>query len=129
RADVWRGPVVSRYKLAQAIEGARYVVPARTVELSVEGMSCASCVGRVEAALRKVEGVQEVVVNLATERATIHGQADAAALVAAVDSAGYDARPLEPTTSAVEEEVSARKDAERTELKRDCTLAMLPALP
>lgn len=129
RADVWTAPGVSRHKLVQAIEGAGYDVPARTVELSVEGMSCASCVGRVEAALRKVEGVQEVVVNLATERATIHGQADAAALVAAVDSAGYDARPLEPTTSAVEEEVSARKDAERIELKRDFTLAMLLALP
>src|SRR5690606_19995979 len=78
RAYVWTAHEVSRDNLEQAIEGAGYVGPARTVELSVEGMSCASCVGRVEAALRKVEGVQEVVVNPATERATIHGQADAA---------------------------------------------------
>lgn len=39
------------------------------VSLPIEGMTCASCVGRVEAALAKVEGVQNVSVNLATERA------------------------------------------------------------
>jgi Cu+-exporting ATPase len=40
-------------------------------ELSVEGMTCASCVGRVERALKKVPGVQEAVVNLATEKASL----------------------------------------------------------
>ena len=39
--------------------------------LEIEGMTCASCVGRVEKALKKVEGVAEVAVNLATEKAVI----------------------------------------------------------
>ncbi|WP_424949330.1 heavy metal translocating P-type ATPase [Deinococcus sp.] len=43
----------------------------RILELGVQGMTCASCVGRVERGLKKVEGVGEVVVNLATERATV----------------------------------------------------------
>ena len=40
-----------------------------TLTLPVEGMTCASCVGRVERALRAVPGVIEATVNLATERA------------------------------------------------------------
>ena len=42
------------------------------VSLPIEGMTCASCVGRVEAALNKVEGVVNASVNLATELADIH---------------------------------------------------------
>jgi len=43
----------------------------KTLELGVQGMTCASCVGRVERGLKKVEGVGDVVVNLATERASV----------------------------------------------------------
>ncbi|WP_423192613.1 heavy metal translocating P-type ATPase [Cupriavidus sp. H18C2] len=60
--------------------------------LPVEGMTCASCVRRVETALAKVPGVQDVAVNLATEQATLHAR-DGAALAAAaqaVADAGYD---------------------------------------
>lgn len=129
RADLHADPGVDRLALVQAIEKAGYDVPAGTVELSVEGMTCASCVGRVEAALRKVAGVQEVVVNLATERATIRGRAEVGALAAAVESAGYDARLVEERGNAQAEEASARKDAERIQLKRDFFLAMALALP
>lgn len=129
RADLHADPGVDRLALVQAIEKAGYDVPAGTVELSVEGMTCASCVGRVEAALRKVAGVQEVVVNLATERATIRGRAEVGALAAAVESAGYDARLVEQGGNAQAEEASARKDAERIQLKRDFFLAMALALP
>lgn len=41
--------------------------------VSIEGMTCASCVGRVERALKKVGGVQQVNVNLATEQAWVQG--------------------------------------------------------
>ncbi|MGP5663287.1 heavy-metal-associated domain-containing protein, partial [Psychrobacter celer] len=41
--------------------------------LPIEGMTCASCVGRVEKALKKVEGVQQANVNLASERAWVQG--------------------------------------------------------
>ncbi|CAN7440550.1 heavy metal translocating P-type ATPase [Massilia sp. LjRoot122] len=59
--------------------------------LRIEGMTCASCVARVEKALGKVAGVTGATVNLATEKATVHGQAATSALVAAVREAGYEA--------------------------------------
>lgn len=99
-----------------------------TITLSIQGMSCASCVGRVEKALRKVEGAHDVVVNLATERATIRGTADAAALVAAVENAGYDASPV-GISSPPSSDDAGRRDAEREELKRDFFLAAALALP
>ncbi|WP_080403624.1 heavy metal translocating P-type ATPase [Burkholderia ubonensis] len=63
------------------------------VELDIGGMTCASCAGRVEKALANVPGVARASVNLATERATVHGAAplDPAALIAAVTAAGYRA--------------------------------------
>jgi P-type Cu+ transporter len=64
---------------------------AAAVTLRIEGMTCASCVGRVEKALRRVAGVDQVSVNLATEEARVEGAADAAALVGAVEDAGYEA--------------------------------------
>ncbi len=70
----------------------------------VDGMSCASCVGRVEKALKQVPGVVSAEVNLATERATVRaagGGPDAAALAAAVEKAGYSARmPAEGASGA-----------------------------
>ncbi len=77
----------------EAIERAGYAVPATTSRLQIEGMTCASCVGRVEKALLAVPGVKSASVNLATERAeTIGIGIDPAALVAAVERAGYGAR-------------------------------------
>jgi Cu+-exporting ATPase len=65
----------------------------RTLQLQIDGMSCASCVARVEKALRQVPGVTEANVNLATERATVAAPAGLklAALQAAVAKAGYTA--------------------------------------
>ena len=64
-----------------------------TFDLPISGMTCASCVGRVERALNKVPGVQNVSVNLANERAHVEvtGQMDPAVLIAAVEKAGYTA--------------------------------------
>lgn len=64
------------------------------VTLEIEGMGCAACVGRVESALNDLDGVSATV-NLATERATVRCDAELAVaeLVAAVESAGYEARP------------------------------------
>ncbi|WP_285409185.1 copper resistance metal-translocating P1-type ATPase CueA [Pseudomonas sp. FR229a] len=79
--------------LMQAVERAGYSVPRQTLELSIVGMTCASCVGRVERALSKVPGVNSVSVNLANERAHIEllGQVDAQPLLDAVSRAGYSA--------------------------------------
>ena len=67
----------------------------KTVEYSffVEEMSCASCVSRVEKALKKIDGVIDVSVNLATEKATVEANTNVQleTLMAAVDKAGYHA--------------------------------------
>ena len=66
----------------------------RTVRLDLEGMTCASCAARIEKKLNRVGGV-EATVNFATEQATVHCAVDVPVetLVAAVESAGYGARP------------------------------------
>jgi P-type Cu+ transporter len=69
--------------------------PAVEVALPIEGMTCASCVNRIERFLRKTPGVQDANVNLATELATIVYLPDVAApadLVGAVEAAGYEIR-------------------------------------
>src|SRR5690606_30063763 len=62
-----------------------------SLSLPIEGMTCASCVRRVEKALAGVEGVESVAVNLATERADNRaaGPLDASVRVEAVEKAGY----------------------------------------
>jgi Cu+-exporting ATPase len=65
------------------------------VRLQIEGMTCASCVTRVEKALKKVPGVAAAEVNLATETAEVQAPGvDPAALAAAVGKAGYQATVL-----------------------------------
>jgi Cu+-exporting ATPase len=82
------------------------------LDLSIGGMTCASCVGRVERALRKVPGVQDAAVNLATESARIQfaapdgGDAAMDALLRrAVRNAGYE--PLTPAASEAREQEDA----------------------
>jgi Cu+-exporting ATPase len=65
----------------------------KTIELGVQGMTCASCVGRVERGLGKVEGVERAAVNLATERATVTydpALTTPQALIAKVKDVGYE---------------------------------------
>jgi copper chaperone CopZ len=70
---------------------------AEKFELVVEGMGCEGCVAAVEKALRAVPGVRSVRVDLAAGRATVEQEgADPAALLRAVEKAGYDARPAGP---------------------------------
>src|SRR2546425_1056339 len=84
-----------------------------TVQVSVRGMSCASCVDKVERALRSVDGVLNASVNLASERATVEMTAATplAALRRAVRDAGYE--PLEVEGDAAEDD---EREARRREL-------------
>src|SRR5690554_4015794 len=129
QVDTAAGADVDQAALVRAIEKAGYRVPAGTIELSVAGMTCASCVGRVERALQAVPGVESATVNLATERATIRGTARTDALVSAVQTAGYKARPITDSVAGVDEEAALRKDAERIALKRDLLIATALTLP
>lgn len=63
-----------------------------TVTITVEGMSCSGCEQTVEGALEEVAGVERASADRETDSATVEGDADAGALVAAVDAAGYEAR-------------------------------------
>ena len=83
---------------------AAHATPIQIV-LPIEGMTCASCVNRIERFLNKTEGVLEANVNLATERATVTvdpGVAGRSELVHAVEAAGYDVRAEAPPTTALE---------------------------
>ena len=80
--------------LVEAIERAGYHVASDSVTLAIDGMTCASCVGRVEKALLKLPGVMQAEVNLATEQARVTrlaGSASTAEVIAAVERAGYAA--------------------------------------
>ncbi|AZL75802.1 heavy metal translocating P-type ATPase [Pseudomonas oryziphila] len=88
-----QAPADSLPALVDAVREAGYSVPTRTLELQIGGMTCASCAGRVERALGKVPGVEQISVNLASERAHLEvlQAVDDAALIAAVEHAGYSA--------------------------------------
>lgn len=96
--------------------------------LVVEGMSCASCVGRVEAALKGLPGVTSASVNIATKWATVEGVAGVPELIEAVARVGYKASPYESTA----QEASRAEDGEQAQvhaLRRDLILATILSLP
>src|SRR5690606_4445288 len=97
--------------LIAAVERAGYQGPGRTLELAIDGMTCASCVGRVERALGKVPGVRSVSVNLAGERARLQlvGAVDDATLIAVVAKAGYRASLLDAAQPASDERSEERR--------------------
>ncbi|MGE5229075.1 MAG: heavy metal translocating P-type ATPase, partial [Deltaproteobacteria bacterium] len=104
---------VSTGDIVAAVEGAGYGVVTAQETLPIIGMTCASCVGRVEKALRTPPGVLKADVNLATEKATVSyipGQASYQDLVEAVRGAGYDV--VEPAPGTGAEGVEAAADAE-----------------
>ena len=102
-------------------------VPLTELSLPVVGMTCASCVTRIERFLNRADGVADAAVNLATERATVHfdpALIDRGGLVAAIEAAGYEvaAPPSADEAQAADAEQLARA-AERRILLRDALLA------
>ena len=80
--------------LVEAIKGFGYEVPTTSTTLSIQGMSCASCVGKVESALITLGGVLRASVNLASEKVFIDYLAsvtNSERLIRAIKDAGYDA--------------------------------------
>ncbi|WP_313387447.1 heavy metal translocating P-type ATPase [Achromobacter aegrifaciens] len=130
RADITFAGAPDVAAAVQAVQKAGYAVAETTIELSVTGMTCASCVGRVEKALKAVPGVSAASVNLATERASITaaGGVPASALIQAVAKAGYEAKPLAAEASDTDA-VAERQAAELKSLKRALTVATIFALP
>ena len=115
------------------------VPPATDIELSIGGMTCASCASRIERTLNKLDGVTATV-NYATEKAKVNAPdgVDSAALVAQVEAAGYTAALPRPSGSDDTDPASEEPDPTRTLRQRLITsvvlavpviaMAMVPAL-
>jgi len=132
RADITFGDRADPQAAVGAIESAGYAVREETTELGIEDMTCASCVGRVEKALRQIPGVIEANVNLAPERARVRhsaGIVTTAMLEAAVEQAGYKARRLSAATASSDDQDSERRENEARGLRRSLLIAALLTLP
>jgi P-type Cu+ transporter len=130
RASVELGSAEPRDVVA-AVAAAGYEPGSDEITFSVRGMSCASCVGRVEEALRRLPAVLEANVNLASESARVRylpGAAEPADLLAAVAAAGYEAETVQAGPERSDRERAARA-AEHRSLKRSLTLAAVLTLP
>jgi len=131
-ADVSFGADINSDGVIAAIRNAGYEVPAETIEVEIEGMTCASCVRRVEKAIAAVPGVKTASVNLATERATIEtlGGTARSAIDAAIRKAGYEPRRTDASAAAANSD--SREEAryrEFSHLKRDFAIAAVLTLP
>jgi len=116
-------------KFAEAVTQAGYPAVSQSVTLAIEGMSCASCVGRVERALAAVPGVTSATVNLATETAQIHylqGAMTPATLVEVATAAGYPAEIKERGKAPAPDD---RKAEEARRVGRRVLLAALLMVP
>ena len=105
--------VTGAMEITQAIEKTGFSVPSAFVDISIGGMTCASCVARVEKVLTAVPGVISAEVNLATEKARIThtpGAVDVAAITLAVEQAGYEAHESASVKS--EDREASARDAE-----------------
>ena len=117
--------------LLEAVERAGYSPVTEQVSLTVAGMTCASCTARVERSLKRLAGVLDANVNLATERASVTylpGLLSPADLNSAVTAAGYEVRAADASGARVDRERQAR-EAEVRALRRDVLLAGALTLP
>ena len=114
--------------VADAIVDAGYKPGTRAVELTISGMTCASCAGRVEKALAKAPGVLHASVNLASEIATVETvSAGPAELIRAVENAGYRASARNASATATDDEEARRAAAGRRDLTHVIVAAFLSA--
>ena len=105
-------------QIVAAISKAGFSVPLQSLELGIEGMTCAACSTRLEKVLNRLPGV-EAVVNLAAERARVRyqpGVTDPALLLAAIARAGFTGRIADDHSR--EEEKARKLAAYRAELRR-----------
>ena len=116
-------------RLAERLTAAGFTAAEDVTRLAIGGMTCASCVARVERVLEKVPGVTAASVNLAGESATIHHLALnglAERLAQAVRAAGYEARVATETSRA---DVVRQKARDQARLARAVLLAAVLTVP
>jgi len=141
-ADVSTDGSASAAALAAAVTQAGYGVAIEEISMAILGMTCASCVGRVEQALAKIPGVHTASVNLATETARISAFSGTRSdsILAAVAAAGYQARLISDdddgpgpagqplSDSAGTRSVGTLASAKQASLERDRRHLLLAAL-
>jgi len=105
----------------------------KKITLPVEGMTCASCVARVEKAIGKAEGVKNVSVNLATEKATVElePKADINQIIKRVEDAGYkvDSSSLTDSKKNDKKEKNLPENEYHKKIKNDFLIAMILTIP
>ena len=125
----WSGEAPALSALAEAARKAGYPVAQSDITLEIEGMHCASCVGKIERALNNLSGVVEARVNLTSENAHVRSLAGLVAprdLEAAVAGVGYTARA---TGKSQGDDREAEREAQRGQLKRAMIIAAAFTLP
>lgn len=138
--DLLRAVEGEGYKARIAVRSGAHVMPPaadavpQQISLKITGMHCASCVARIEGALRQVPGVRMASVNLATEKAVVEldpAGAKVEALVCAVEEAGYGAALSVPKRAggADAEARELKRQAEDRFLRRDLWLALVLGIP
>ncbi len=118
--------------IQQSVEAAGYGVITDTIELPISGMTCASCVTRVERALKKTPGVLEASVNLASERASVSylpATSDRAALRRAVEAAGYGVIETADATLPAEDVEAQARAAELAVKRQTLIVAAIFTIP
>ncbi|PQJ35945.1 copper-translocating P-type ATPase [Salinibacter sp. 10B] len=118
-------------ELVEAIEDSGYDVRTAETTFTVQGMSCASCVSRVEDAIAALDGVLETNVNLATDRATVRyvpGTVAPADVTTAIRDAGYDVVDTDGGGDRSDVEKQAREE-EKQSMKRRFFWALAFAIP
>jgi P-type Cu+ transporter len=121
----------SAQDLVDAVRDLGYSVAMKKNTLPVQGMTCASCVTRVEKSLRSIDGVLDAAVNLATEQATvtyIASQTTLTELKHAVDRAGYTL-VIENVDEAPGDRSSSFHDTAYRKLRREFIIALLLTIP
>ncbi|MGC8807168.1 MAG: heavy-metal-associated domain-containing protein, partial [Thiomonas sp.] len=133
QAEVGYDPqAVTPQAIVDAVAAAGYTPLVAEATLDVEGMTCASCVGRVERALRKLPGVLAATVNLAVNRAQVRflpAMLQPDALAQAVVAAGYAARVVQDGDALAEDASAAAHAQVLARMRRDAILGAALALP
>ncbi|MGM0878183.1 MAG: heavy metal translocating P-type ATPase [Bacillota bacterium] len=114
-------------QIIKEIETLGYNVPKEKVEFDIHGMTCASCVSRIEKVLNKTEGIEKATVNLASEKATIEynpGLVSIQDIINKVKNLGYEA-----VLKKDQEESKDHKEVELKRKKRNIILSTILSLP
>lgn len=101
----------------------------KKIEIKISGMTCASCSARVERVVKKIEGIKEISVNLATEKAFVEFNIDKLSIndvTGAIEKAGYGAEIIEKKSSDVEKDARIK---EISNLKKNLIISAMLTIP